>query len=557
MNPMKQLDDLRAYLYGCLERRDFAAAMTAVGELARLCPAEAAGLRVSIAVEQGDAAAAKAALPGLLALAPEEPYTVFLTARVLFMERRYVSARKVLDTLREPERIAPAYREKIENLRGQCCRILGRSREAAESYLAAACSSSTRELAAMEYSNYLFNLHYLTGLTAAQRRQAAAGYQKLFEGVEAFRQHRHQAGNRLRIGFISPDFRHHVVLCFCYALLTGYDRTRFEVYAYMTGPEDQDSQLLRRHVDSWRSLQGMTAADAAAVIYADGVDILIDLSGHTRNNALPVLAFRPAPVQVSGIGYFASTGLAAVDYFIGDACLDDETVSAEFTEKLLVLPHSHFCYHPFEETPLPRESAFLRNGYVTFGSFNHFAKVSDAVLGGWRQILTAVPDSHLLLKASIFDGGEAEDYARRRMERAGFPMLRVECRGISHDYLAEYADMDIALDTFPYPGGGTSCDALYMGRPLITLTGDSHGSRFGKGLLHSVGLDELCADCPEAYVERAVGLARDKELLHLLHIRLRAMMQASPLMDEQQYRAEMAELYETIWHRYLTGGGSE
>lgn len=540
------MDKLYENVYDSLDRRDYAAARAHIEKLAILDPQEAAYLMVSLYIEQGDVQAASAAWEKLHDLLPTDFYTQFLHARILFMDGRYVSAYRELLKIQLPVDKQQGYGEKISNLLGQCCRILGKNKDAAEAYRRAAATAMETDLQALEYSNYLFNLHYGGGHSADFLRQAARGFSDVLGKRNFFA---HPSGRRgkgpWRIGYLSPDVRRHVMLCFCYDLLTAYDREKFAVYVYMLGPEDEYSQKVKSQVTGWRNLRGLPSQEMAKMIYADEIDILVDLAGHTKGNGLPVMAYKPAPIQVSGIGYFASTGLPVVDYFLGDVYLDDEQTQREFVEKLVILPYSHFCYRPLRSAEV-RAPAFRRKGYVTFGSFNNFAKVTDQVLAIWCKILMAVPDSHLLLKAAVFDGGEAEEYTRKRLAHAGLPMERVECRGLSEDYLLEYGDMDIALDSFPYPGGGTSCDALYMGRPLITLAGRSHGERFGFSLLMNLGLGELVAHTETEYIERAVMLAGDSELLQMLQTNLRMMMQRSPLMDRKLYLQSMENFYRNI-----------
>ena len=544
------------HIYDSLGRQDYLAAAAYIRELEKYDRVEAARLLVSLYIEQGNSQMAMDAWQKLYAILPRDFFTAFLHARILFMQGRYVSAYEELMGIVVPQEKQRDYGEKIFNLLGQCCRILGKTTEAALAYKKAAELAVGQSLQALEYSNYLFNLHYSGEHSAEFLRQAAAGFQTVFGNIQPLLYRTRKKDCRLRIGYLSSDFRRHVMLCFSYALLTAYNREKFAVYAYMLAAEDAYSQHLRSQVTVWRNLRGLLPKEAAQVICGDQLDILVDLAGHTKGNGLPIMAYKPAPVQVSGIGYFASTGLPAVDYFLGDVHLDGEQgqlTQAEFTEELLVLPHSHFCYVPLQEVPLPTKPAYLRNGYVTFGSFNNFAKVTDDVLKVWAQILRHVSHAHLLLKASVFDGGETEAYTRNRLAAAGLPMDRVECRGISQDYLSEYGDMDIALDTFPYPGGGTSCDALYMGRPLITLAGKRHGERFGYSLLMNMGLEELITYSPQEYIECAVTLARDTELLQGLQVNLRRIMQKSPLMGSSAYMKSLEDGYQYISKGYSEG----
>lgn len=545
-------EHLRQSIYDALARHDYAGAREDIDVLAGSEPAEAASLRVSSYVEEGDAAGAEHALGELLRLCPGSIAAVFLRARVTFMGGNRSAALAILQELdgRELPRI---WQEKVYNLMGQCCRFLGDSRGSTEYYLKASQAADSPELAALEYSNYLFNLHYLPALPPEQAREAAKGYDAFFRQVpHYFHRRRKKEQEKLRIGYVSPDFRDHVVMRFSYALLTAYNRERFKVYAYMGGKGDAMSCHVAEQVDGWCDISRSTPAEAARAIYEDRIDILVDLSGHTQNSCLPILACKPAPIQMSGIGYFASTGLSAVDYFLGDSFLDDEETGREFTEELLILPRSHFCYAPFHGNLPVGEAPCRGKGYVTFGSFNNFTKVNDDVLGIWAKILAAVPDAHLLLKAEVFDHEDSRELALQRIRAAGIDLGRVELRGLTREYLPEYRDMDIALDTFPYPGGGTTCDALYMGVPVVTLRGRGHGGRFGWSLLHNIGLGELCAADLEEYVERAVMLAGDRELLAALRKNLRDMMIRSPLMDRKGYMADLEQGYEMVWEHFLS-----
>ena len=544
------LASLRNTIYAALERRDFPAARQAITRLLPQREAEALGLLASVGIESGDAAEAEEAVKKLRRVARGDAYTRFLAARVKFMRGETVAPARELAALAREKNIPPAYQEKIYNLLGQCCRFLGRSEESVAAYLAASRAAAEPRLAALEYSDYLFNAHYLPPPSPAERRRRAAGYGVFFKDAAPFLHRWREPEKKLRIGYISPDFRDHVVLRFCAALLTSYDRARFEVCAYMNAPEDGKSRALAREVDGWRNIFGTSPAAAARQIYEDGVDILVDLAGHTRGNALPVLAYKPAPVQVSGIGYFASTGLPTVDYFLGDVYLDDAAEQDAFTEKLLVLPHSHFGYVPRGKEPAVAPPPCEKNGYVTFGSFNNFTKVTDEVLAAWAEILRQVPDSRLLLKAEVFGATDSRAYAMERIARAGIVPERLILRSLSREYLGEYADMDIALDPFPYPGGGTTCDALYMGVPVVTLAGADHGGRFGVSLLNNIGLGELAADNTAQYVEKAVGLAGDRELLAALRRELRPLMEKSPLMDISVYMKAMEGAYRQIWENY-------
>ncbi len=511
---------------------------------------EALGLLTSLGIETNDAGTAEKALGELEDLAPEKPNTRYLSARVAYMKGARAALLEPLESLLEDKNAGAQVRERVCSLLGRCFRLLGEPEKAARYDLEA--SGIAQELGASEYSNYLCDLLCLPGISPKEQREAAARYNDYFKDVKRFSHRRRHGARPLRIGYISADLRDHVMIRFATAMLLGHAKTPFTVYAYMTGEEDEFSLDISKAVDCWRNLRNLSPEEAASRIFEDGIDILVELGGHTMGNSLPIMAYKPAPIQISGIGHWASTGLSAIDYFLGDVYLDDEETQKAFTEKLLVLPHTHFCYMEVGTAPLPAEAPpCRRNGTVTFGSFNDFGKMSDETLRLWAEILASVPGSRLLLKGKIFDEQDNRAYALARMERMGIPRERVETRGFSRDYLGEYADMDIALDTFPYPGGGTTCDALFMGVPVVTMAGANHGGRFGKSLLMNLGLGELVANTAEEYVEKAVGMAGDEELLLVLRQNLRDMMRRSPLMNIEQYRKDLTEAYIRIWRKFV------
>lgn len=510
-------------------------------------------------------------------------YSVFLQARLLWLDKQLFAAMVLMEgyfqARAEDGHIvfaegSPYFtansdtQERILNLFGQIYKVFCLPEAGANCNLAASRVVEDFFVKLLEYSNFLFDAHYLF-MPPEEYLRIHLGYGKLFAGRKEFMPSRlfrhkkflHRRHKKLRIGYLSPDLRHHVVLLFIWALLTQYDRSRFEVYCFScSSVEDSYSEYIKEQVDGWCNVSGMDARHGAQVIYDREIDILVELAGHSQNNGMPIMAYKPAPVQVCGIGYFATTGLGAVDYFLSDSYLAghnlpvQEAVIAQseyFVEKLLVLPHSHFCYVPLQDMPEPQGAPCKKNGYVTFGSFNNLTKVNDTVLEVWAKILYQVPDSRLFLKGRLFDEPAGQELFRHKLEALGIQQERVELRGFSMPYLTEYYEMDIALDTFPYPGGGTTCDALYMGIPVVTLGDGSHGGNFGISLLKNIGLDFCCAYSYEEYVEKAVLMASDSELLDALHLGLRNMMNASPVMDKAGYMRELEQGYMKIWQSYL------
>lgn len=400
-------------------------------------------------------------------------------------------------------------------------------------------------------SDYLMYLHYAENVTDEEMRSAHALYAEMLGKLPLFK-HEKRPRQKLRIGYLSPNLTDHIVLNFSIQLFSAYDRTHFEVFLYDAGGQNSDvTAWVAEMADRYTDLSKDTPAEAAARIHADSVDILFDLAGHSAGGkTLQIAAYKPAPVQISGIGYFDTTGLPVMDYFLGDPHCDPSGTERLFVEDILRLPQTHLCFTPSERFQPYEHLHRTPHAPVVFGSFNNFAKITDGALGLWAEILRRVPDARLLLK-NVHPRTAALDHMRLRAEQAGIDLGRLILRPGEKDYLSDYLDVDIILDTYPYQGGGTTCEALLMGLPVITMAGTRHGARFGASLLHNVGLSELVAENPAAYVEYAVGLARDPELLAALHTAIPRMMRASPLMDANVYVRAVEAAYEMIWERYL------
>ena len=383
--------------------------------------------------------------------------------------------------------------------------------------------------------------------TPAQRTQMAVRVQPTAPPMEKRRTR--TFSRKLRIGYISPDFRLHAAAYFFMPLVRDFDAASFEVTCYARGKRDRVTSLFRQKRVQWKDVSRLSARDAARLIERDGIDILVDLAGHTQGSGLPVLARRPAPVQMTAIGYMATTGLRAVDYFLSDVyCSPWDMGARGFSEKVLRMPHSHLCYVPvLRDMPKSGGKApFVKNGYITFGSFNNFSKVSDDMLALWRGVLERMKGARLVVKSKICSIAAGRKIVKERLQRFGIPLAQVELRPYSPDYLEQYADIDIALDTFPYTGGVTTCEALYMGVPVITKAGGTHGSRFSTSILENAGLSQLVARGDMEYVRKAVELADSPDILRRLHRDLRAHVEASPLMDAKGYMKDLEDIYREI-----------
>ena len=450
------------------------------------------------------------------------------------------------------------------NTLGQAYRFIGDIKNACTNYkINATCDISpiknsllfnqAKNIRREDYQNLLFNLHNLN-VSREELFNWLRGFNKFFAHIPRYKHNvkRHAKHKKIRIGYISPDIRFHVVAFFSMHFFTSYDKTRFEIFLYANNVADYVTAQFKENVDGFREILNAPAKEVAAQIVKDEIDILVDLAGHSANNCLEVLAYKPAPIQISGIGYFDSTGLDTIDYFLADKFTDPEGLNEKFfTEKILRLQHSHFCYvwhtFPYMTTPAP----CVKKGYITFASFNHFAKVTDEMLKVWAVILNAVPNSRLYLKGSAFAENCGIELAKERMTAAGIDVERVDFEDFNPVYVRCYERVDIALDTFPYPGGGTTCDALYMGVPVITLVGERHNSRFGYSLLMNMDLGELCAFSEAEYIQKAVELANDTERLREYHLTIRRKMEESPVMNDTIYMGEIEAAYEKIFSAWL------
>lgn len=442
---------------------------------------------------------------------------------------------------------SPALCAEAYSLSAAARSLLGEGVQAVEDYLMAARLEPDRGQQRAELSNAEFAACYVDfppeTFQAIHRR-----YQASLADIHPLPQPRY-AHARLRVGYLSANFRAHPLAFFFWPLLLHHDRTRVEVYCYAAGTrEDAYTRAMRAHADVWRTAADMTDETLARQIRADEIDVLVELDGHTGGNRLPVLAYRPAPVLLAGIGYMGSTGLPFLDGFLTDrACVPDRAVGqAYFAEPLRLLPTCHLCYAPIKELPDPGPLPCLVAGQVTFGCLNNFSKVTDELLEDWADILRRVPGSRLLLKHRVFDSAEGRRRVCGRLRRAGICSERVRMEGLSEDYLTTYQRIDIALDTYPYTGALTTCEALAMGVPVVTRAGARPGSAFGRSILQAAGLGELVTQTRAAYRERAAALARDRELLSALRANLRAMLLTSPLLDGRRYARELEALYEAL-----------
>lgn len=432
------------------------------------------------------------------------------------------------------------------NLLGQWHLQVGNIEKAGQCYFKAMTFAGQVQDRCAAYSSYLMTLHYHSDLSNKEIYGLHEKYQELVQ-ISKKRAFCIPKRDKYRIGYVSPDFRAHVMYKFYYSLLCMYDRKQFEVYAYTLNEEDRYTDMLRMQVTCLRNLKDVSEQEAVDTIRKDALDIAFDLAGHSANSGLPLFAQRLAPVQISGLGYFNTTGLKVMDYILTDIYTDPpEEKRTLFTEKSLRLSKSQFCYTPLKNLPDVQGTPCKKNKFITFCCFNKYAKMTDEVLAVWSEILKHVPKSKLLLKSFIFIDQEIRAAVTQRLEYFGISSERLELRPATNTYMEEFQEADIVLDTFPYPGGGMICDAVFMGIPVITMAGECHGERFGYSILCNAGLQELTAATKAEYIEKAIGLAYDEDLLDLLHRNLRTMVEHSPLMNQKRYMSEIEEQYRAI-----------
>lgn len=405
---------------------------------------------------------------------------------------------------------------------------------------------------ASAHSDLLYTLHYDDGQTPQTlfaehlewaRRHAAP------LAAEAARPHDNDANpeRRLRVGYVSADFRRHTDALFIEPVLEHHDHERFEVFCYSdVARPDETTARIRKLADVWRVIAGAPDARVAELIRRDRIDVLVELAGHMGGNRMPLFARKPAPVQVAYPGYPNTTGLGTIDYLITDADRDPPGAEALYTEALVRLPVSGQCYRPPDDAPpvgpLPMETA----GHVTFGCLNKLEKVTPRMLGLWGRVLEALPAARLLVLAAD------EAAARRLFADHGIAGERLEVTGRlpRGQYMSLYNRIDVALDTFPYNGHTTTLDALWMGVPTVTLAGETHLSREGLAALRLVGLEAFVARTPDDYVETAVRIASDRAALAELRRCLRGRMSASPLCDSPALTRRLEGAYRRAWEQW-------
>jgi predicted O-linked N-acetylglucosamine transferase (SPINDLY family) len=546
-------DSYAAWMNAGLSVRAAGAAADAIAHFRRACAIDHASAEVRLALgmacaESDQYVDAVNALREALRRDPRNPDAWFTLGTVI----RDMGAFSEADRCYQHAlRFDPKHIRAATN-RAEILQKRGRTGEAIALYRCALAADPDCDRAA---SSMLLALHYDPGMTAGHIAHEHRVRGSRLKPARAERQDMRVVirDEAVRIGYVSPDFRTHSVAWFLAPLLAAHDRKRVAVYGYaQVARPDAMTRRLRGLCDHWRTIDGVDDDEVGRLIARDRIDILVDLAGHTAGNRLRVFARRAAPVQVTWLGYPDTTGLDTMDYRLTDAIADPPGVDHLYTERLVRLPNGFVCYRPPDAAPAVRKTRQERG--VRFGSFNNPAKITDGCIEVWSRILRETPHSTLLLKASLFDDRECADECIERFTRHGVSAGRVTTAGRqreTHEHLGMYNQIDIALDTFPYNGTTTTCEAFWMGTPVVTVSGETHASRVGESLAHRIGAPRLATHSIEEYIATAADMAADHEQRGHYHRTLRDRMIQSALCDAPGFARDIENAFLNMTRRTI------
>jgi len=454
---------------------------------------------------------------------------------------------------RQAIQLRPEYAEAHNNL-GNIFVDLGNLIEAESSYRQAIILKPGY---AEAYSNLLLALNFVEPLKTTATLEEARCYGSVISSraIPKFINWSNGTNlSKLRIGFVSGNLNNHPVGFFIEGLIKNLDKDQFEIIAFPTVLKSDDlTARIKPYFQEWIPIFGKGDLEAAKIIYEKKIHVLIDLSGHTGSNRLPVFSFKPAPVQVSWLGYFASTGLPEIDYILGDPYVTPQTEDFHFCEKIHRLPESYLCFTPPDIKIDVNRLPALQNQFITFGCFNRISKMDLQVVNTWAIILTRIPNSKLLLKTKHLDNPLLATEVYRKFATHGITLDRLLLEGPSprDGLLAAYNRVDIALDPFPYPGGTTSVEALWMGVPVLTLKGNRFLSHVGETIAYNVGHSEWISKDLDDYVAKAIYFSNDLNYLSNIREKLRNNVLQSPLFDVQRFADNFGKGIGRIWNQYL------
>lgn len=486
-----------------------------------------------------------------ISLDPANPHSYSNLGKLLNASGQAIQA---ISFLYQAIQLDPGYAKAHSNL-GDALSALGDTEQAISCYRRAMECDPEYVIA---HSNLLLCLHY----SSEQSRDAIYGEHlnwavKHCPSKDENIHHSNSAepGRKIRVGYLSPDFRRHSVAFFIEPILANHTNEQYKIFCYsnLQTPDKTSKRIKGLVADGWRDVFGLSNDELARLVRQDEIDILVDLTGHSAHNRLSVFAMKPAPVQVTYLGYPDTTGLSAMDYRITDEWADPVgSTETLHSEELCRLAGGFLCYQPPEICPPCPPLPMTVNKGVTFGSFNILPKLSHKTIAVWAKILTLLPESRLVLKARSLEA-EAVTRLEQIFAGHGIEKERIRCLPFSStltEHLQCYGQIDIALDPFPYNGTTTTFEALWMGRPVVALAGDSHVSRVGCSILSRLGHQELIAESREDYCQLAVDLARDKDRCVAIHTSLRKDMMSSGLLDGKALTIELEKCYRKVWHQW-------
>ncbi|WP_176962257.1 glycosyltransferase family 41 protein [Mariprofundus sp. NF] len=506
-----------------------------------------------VLLEQGKHEGAESCFREVVNAAPEDPGALFYLGNVLWSQGKISEAET---SHRQSVKLMPEFHQAWNNL-GNDLRDQGEQQQALNCYRKAIELNPSYMQA---HSNLLFELNCTitdgTVLLEEHLRWDEMHGKPLLQQLE-FSNER-SAQRRLRIGYVSSDFCNHSVAYFIEGVLKHHDGQQFEIscYSNLLKP-DARTAVLRSFADNWREIGHLSDEAAAQLIRSDQIDILIDLSGHTSHHRLQLFARKPAPLQVTYLGYPATTGMQVMDYRITDQIADPEYSNAFHSERLIRLPRCFIAFTPYESSPdvsaLPVDEA----GFIRFVSFNHMAKIGPEVIKLWSRLLHAVPESRLMVKHFSFKDEGVRDHLLKLFADQGIASERIEIftwASSCEEHLSYYRLADIALDSFPYNGTTTTCEALWMGVPVVTRAGKLHAGCVGSTLVSRVGLESLIADDEDAYINIVADLAADRARLREVRATLRGKMMDSELCDAESLTVALEGQFRAMWQQWLESG---
>lgn len=410
------------------------------------------------------------------------------------------------------------------------------------------------------HSNLLFYLHHLPDVNPEilfeEHLQWSRKHAPKQLAGKAYKNNR-VADRKLRVGYISPDFGSHPVTYFFEPLLDGHDRNAVEIYGYgNVRVHSNVTERLKNKFDYYRNVRGLENQSIVEMIEEDHIDILVDLAGHTSDNNLVAMAYKPAPVQVTYLGYLYTTGMQAIDYRLTDGFSETSWSQKHYTEESVLLPNGFYCYQPSEAAGPVSSLPALKNGYITFGVLGSSIKVNSVMIKLWSEILQAVKRSRLILKFSGGNDNKVRDFYFEQFERLGVDRNRIEIAGWGSytEYLEQYHNIDIVLDTYPKNGATTTFEALWMGVPVISLAGRHQFSRTGLSILSHLGLEKLAVLNSRDYVAQAVSLALEQQCLAEIRNSLRQRIADSTLCNSRRLAGEVEQAYRKMWYKWLESG---